>query len=92
MADVVITMKIMPESPEVDFDELTKEVLAKIKEFTGMENYKTELVPMAFGLKALNIVFVSDEAKGSTDSVEEKIAAMDTVASVEITDVRRAIG
>jgi elongation factor 1-beta len=92
MADVVITLKIMPNSPEVDLKKLSDEALEKIKTFSGLDNNKVEEEPVAFGLKALKILFVMDEAKGATDPLEEDISKLEGVNSVEVTDVRRAIG
>ena len=92
MADVVITLKIMPDSPDVDLKKVEKESVELIKKFTGLENYKTEIEPVAFGLKALKIMFVMNEDKGSTDDLEEDIKKVVGVNSVEVTDVRRAIG
>ena len=53
---------------------------------------KIEEQPIAFGLKALNIIFVMDEAKGSTEPLEDSVSDIEGVQSVEITDVRRAVG
>ena len=92
MADVVITLTIMPDSPNVDLKKVESEALDKIKSFSGMANYKVEIEPVAFGLKALKILFVMDEAKGATDPLEEDITKIEGVNSVEVTDVRRAIG
>jgi len=91
MAEVIITLKIMPSSPEVDLTKITEEATKKVTAFEG-EVGKTEEVPLAFGLKSLNIIFVRDEAKGSTDALEDEIATIEGVQSVEVTDVRRAIG
>ena len=91
MADVVITMKIMPEPPEVDLEQLTKLALEKITAYTELDNNKVEQEPMAFGLKALKIMFVMDEAKGDTDPLEKELNSIPHVASVEVTDVRRTI-
>jgi elongation factor 1-beta len=91
MADVVVTLKIMPESPETNLADIE----AKSKEFVtsfGGEVGKVEEVPVAFGLKALNILFVMDENKGSTDALEEQISGVEGVNSVDVTDVRRTIG
>ena len=92
MADVVITLKIMPDSPDVDLKKLETEALAKIKVFSGNSNTKTEIEPVAFGLKALKILFVMSESKGSTDALEEEISRIKGANSVEVTDVRRTIG
>ena len=92
MADVVITLNIMPDSPEVDLAIIEKVALEKIKSFSGLDNNKVELEPVAFGLKAVKIMFVMEEAKGSTDELEADISKVKGVNSVEVTDVRRAIG
>ena len=91
MADVIITIKIMPDSPETDLDSLSAQASEKILTFGG-EVGKTLIEPVAFGLKSLIIMFVMDEAKGATDPLEEEISNLEGVNSCEVTDVRRAIG
>ena len=92
MANVVITLKIMPESPDTDLSKITEEAKAKITSFAGEGDMKTEEEPIAFGLKALKILFVMDESKGSTEELEKDISSLDGVNSVEVVDVRRAVG
>ena len=92
MAFAVATIKVMPESPEVDLTALEVKVKEKIKDFAGEGDTKTEIEPVAFGLKALKVSFVLDEEKGSPDPVAEEVEKFDEVASAEIIDVRRAIG
>ncbi len=92
MANAVVTMKIMPESPEVDLEKVKEEAIKKIAEFAGEGETRTEIEPIAFGLKALKITFVMDEALGSPDALEEPIKSIEGVNSFEITDVRRAVG
>ena len=91
MAQVIITIKIMPESPDVDLDAVLEESKKKVIEF-GAEFGKSEIEPIAFGLKALKIILISEESKGSTDSLEESLLDIDGVQSAESVDVRRAIG
>ncbi len=91
MAQVIITMKIMPKSPEEDLSKIEGEVKSHIKKFGG-EVGKVEIEPVAFGLKSLNIFLVMDENLGSTETLEEDIRGVKGVNSVEVTDVRRAIG
>lgn len=91
MAQVVVTLKIMPQSPEVDLKVLEEKVKDKVKIFGG-EVGKTEEEPIAFGLKALKLIFVMDENIGSTEKLEEDIKTLKSIQSVEVTDVRRAIG
>ena len=96
MAKAIVTFRIMPDSPDTNLKELENKVLASIKNFCvekGKDlDYKTIIEPIAFGLKSLNVTFVMDEAKGSTESLEKEIGTFEDVASVEVTDVRRAIG
>jgi len=92
MADVVVTLDIMPDSPDIDLKKIETDALAKIKEFTGMDNHKVEINPVAFGLKMVRILFVMQESKGTTDSLEADIATIEGVTSVEVSDIRRTIG
>ena len=92
MAKVVVTLKIMPENPEVDLAAIEKEAKAKIIDFSRNKEMKIEQEPIAFGLKALKITFVMDESKGSTETLEQDIKTISGVNSVEVVDVRRAIG
>ena len=92
MADVIITLKIMPENPEVNLEELEVKINEEIKSFCGETQTKTEIEPVAFGLKALKIIFVMDESKGATDELEKKISKLQSVNSVDVVDVRRALG
>ncbi len=91
MADVVVTLKIMPVSPEVDLDEIQEKAEEMISGFGG-DVGKVKVEPVAFGLKSLNLFFVMDEAIGSTDDLEEQVSEIEGVNSVEVTDVRRTIG
>ena len=92
MAQVVVTLKIMPQSPEVNLSELEGKAKKEIIKFCDSKEFRTEIQPVAFGLKALVILFVMDEKIGSTEALEQKISQLDGVESVEVPDVRRAVG
>jgi elongation factor 1-beta len=92
MANVIITLKIMPESIHADLNEIEKKVLKEIKKFAGETETKSEIELVAFGLKALKLIFVMDEDKGSTEALENKINKIKNINSIEVVDVRRAIG
>jgi len=92
MAQVVVTLKIMPESPETDLSLIQSKAEEEIKAFSGETEIKAEIEPIAFGLNALKLLFVMAEDKGSTEELENKIKSIDHVNSVETIDVRRAIG
>lgn len=91
MAQVIITLRIMPEGVDVDLAKINEKAAKLIKSFGG-EVGRTEEVPVAFGLKSLNIIFIMDEKKGSTEKLEDDISDIPEVQSVEVIDVRRAIG
>ncbi len=91
MAQVIVTFKIMPESPDVDLAALEEKVKEAIVATAG-KVAKVDVEPVAFGLKALKIIFGVDEAGGSTDDLEDTIAELAGVASCQVVDVRRAFG
>ncbi|MEK6892383.1 MAG: elongation factor 1-beta [Nanoarchaeota archaeon] len=92
MARVVVSLRIMPQSPDVNLSELEKKAKHEIVAFCSSEEFRTEIQPIAFGLKALMILFVMEESIGSTEKLEQKISQIEGVESVEVTDVRRAVG
>ena len=80
----------MPEDLEVDLNKLEKEAKELLNKYG--EVGKTQREKIAFGLEAIILIFVMDESKGSTDFIEDNMRNIDGVQSVEVTDVRRAIG
>ena len=90
IADVIVSVKIMPDSPDADLESISEKATEIINRYG--EVGKKEIEPIAFGLKALNLIFVMDEDKGSTEPIENELAGLDNVNSAEITDVRRAVG
>ncbi len=92
MGTAIATLRIMPESPDIDLKAIEEHALKLITAFSDDRQKKTDIQPVAFGLKSLNITFLIDETKGDTEPVEKKIAEIPGVQSVECTDVRRIIG
>ena len=91
MANVVVTLRIMPESPETKIEAIENAARVAIKKFGG-EVGKKEIAPFAFGLSSLTLYFVMDESKGSTEDLEKVIAEVNGVSSVDVVDVRRTVG
>lgn len=91
MANVVITIKLMPEDPKVNLKKVEEQAKKEISAFGG-EVGKVETEPIGFGLHALKLIFILDEDKGTTDPLEEKLRQIEGVTSAEVVDVRRAIG
>ncbi|MHA1771331.1 MAG: elongation factor 1-beta [Candidatus Thorarchaeota archaeon] len=87
MARVVMTLKIMPEDVDVNLEDLLEEIRKNIPEGTDVR--ATEIVPIAFGLKALRMNVAREESMGGPDDIEKAITALDGVAQVEVEMVSR---
>ena len=92
MADVIIKLKIMPTDPSSDLAKIQKESEVKIKAFGAKLIHSVSQEPVAFGLKAVVIVFLIDEQKSDMDALEAQIKSITGVNSAEVIDVRRAFG
>ncbi len=93
MAKAIVTLRIMPQSPEMDLEHIRKLAELKIDEFVGEHKLKQhEIKPVAFGLKSLDIFFMMDESQGSPDPVADDIATIEGVQSAEVTSVSRPMG
>ena len=90
MATVVIIVKLMPESPDVNLNDIKVSARSAL-EVHGAKNISFEEKPIAFGLKAIMMKLDMPEEKG-TDLVEIELAKIKDVSSVTIEDYRRAFG
>ncbi|MFB6169657.1 MAG: elongation factor 1-beta [Haloarculaceae archaeon] len=87
MGKVAAQLKVMPQSPEVDLDELQDRLEESLPE--GAKINGVERDDVAFGLVALlPTVVVPDEA-GGTEAVEEAFAGVEGVESVSVESVGR---
>ncbi len=91
MADVFITLKVMPSAPDSNLDKITKAVETIITKFPGKVTEKS-IEPIAFGLKAVIMTFATNEKNSNLDPLEEEIKNLDNVNSCEVTEVRRVVG
>ncbi len=82
-----MTLKIMPDGIDVNMDDLLERVKGAIPEGTDVR--ANEVIPVAFGLKALRMNVVREESMGGTDDIEAAITALDGVAQVEVEMVSR---
>ncbi|MFW9907926.1 MAG: elongation factor 1-beta [Candidatus Thorarchaeota archaeon] len=87
MARVIITVRVMPEDIDVDLENLFERIKENVPEGTDVR--ANEIVPVAFGLKALRINFARDESLGGTDDIEEAIGKLTGVSQVEVEVVSR---
>ena len=87
MGKVLAQLKVMPQDPELDLDELEERIAASLPEGATINGFSREDV--AFGLIALlPTVIVPDDA-GGTEAVEEAFAGVDDVESVAVEGVGR---
>jgi elongation factor 1-beta len=82
MGSVAVILRIMPESPEVDLEKLKSALKEKLP---GIQDIKEE--PIGFGLKALKLAAIVNDAGGETDALEGKLNAIPGVERAEIVEV-----
>jgi elongation factor 1-beta len=90
MGTAVVKIKIMPTSPEVELERIKGEVASKIEKMGG-KGCKLEEEPIAFGLKAIIALFAWPE-EAELENLEEALQGIEDVNSVQVVDIRRAIG
>ncbi len=93
MANAILTFKIMPDSVEADFDDISKKASEIAKENGAKGDLKVEIKPLAFGLKEINVLGmyeVSDNV--DFDAIAAKMLEIDGVQSAEVAAMDLAIG
>ena len=87
---VAVIVKMMPSSPETNLENI-KSKATELMEAEGAQNISFEENPIAFGLKAIMMKMAWPEEK-STDIIENELAEIENVSSVNIENYRRAFG
>ena len=82
MGTVAVILKVMPESPDVDLVKLKDRIK---KEVPAVRDIREE--PIGFGLKALIVAALVNDAAGESDAVEAAIQKIPGVERAEITEV-----
>lgn len=90
MGIVAIKIKIMPNSLDVNLEEI-KSKARKIIEKGGGKNVSFTEEPIAFGLKAIITFFGIDESK-ELEPTENNLRKIKNVSSAEVIDMRREFG
>ncbi len=76
MGKVAVSLKIMPESPDVDLEQIKSEIAKKI------QLNDAQIEPLAFGLKALKILVVVPDS--NFNGLEDEIRSIKGVSEVEV--------
>ena len=85
MDRVAVTLKIMPVSADTDLDAITEGIKNTVSKHPEMQLKGVEKRPIAFGLKAIEILLVLPDS--SISSLEDELTKIEGVASVEAGDV-----
>ena len=87
MGEVLTTMKIMPDSPDIDLETIKSTIESSMPEGARIQDISEE--PIAFGLVAVILQFITEDGEGGSEPVEEMVQAIEGVVSIEITGVGR---
>jgi len=90
MAIVSVIVKIMPQSPDTNLEEI-KSKAKSLMEIEDAKNISFEIKPVAFGLNAIMMKMAWIEEK-DTSIIENALSQIPNVSSVQIVDYRRAFG
>ncbi len=84
MGDVSLIYQVMPESADLDLEDLKSRITSG---FSDRGLNKIDEKPIAFGLKALMVNIVISDRDGGTDELEALLEKLDGVASVQCVDL-----
>ncbi|WP_128478396.1 elongation factor 1-beta [Halorussus pelagicus] len=87
MGKVAAKIKVMPQSPEIDLDELQDRLEESLPEGAKINGFERDEV--AFGLVALLPTVIVPDDTGGTEAVEEGFSTVEGVESVEVENVGR---
>ena len=85
MSQVIVTFRVMPTGTDVDLDKLEND----IRSFVDSKRINRE--PIAFGLVALNVTVLVEDAGGQLEAVENKLGKIKGVGNIEVTEITRAL-
>ena len=87
MGMVALTFRIMPESTDTDLSKIKDGIKEAVSKHVNIEIKAMDEKPVAFGLKAIELLITMPDKVSGTDKLEEDISAISGVASVEAGDV-----
>lgn len=88
MGKVVVSLRVNPDSDEVDLDSLISSIRAKLPPYYEILRHEKEYV--AFGLYALRLyIAMPEDFEGGTDELERSLTEVGGVSSVDIDFVTR---
>ena len=93
MSNAIVTFKIMPESPDSDFDSIKDKALEIAKQFGSKGEMQSKIEPLAFGLKQI-LVYAMFEMNDDTDfdQISGEMAKIEDVSTAEVINMDLAMG
>lgn len=85
MSEVIVGLKVMPITVDVDLDKLEKEIIEKIAP------EKIARQPIAYGLVALLVTKFIPDGEGELDKLENMVRSIENVGEVEVTGLTRSL-
>ena len=83
MGEVIMKIKVLPEDAGMDIEKLKEEIMKAIPDYAKVN--KTEIAPIAFGLKALMLyITIPDQ---SPDELMDKINGIAGVSNATIDEL-----
>ncbi len=85
MGDVMVLLRVLPTSVDVDMDLLDKNIENKIRDICRINSVNQEEI--GFGLKALMLQIIIPDEEGKIDKVESAISSIEDVSQVDTRDI-----
>ncbi len=85
MGDVMVLLRVLPESIDINLDELKENISKKLDGLCKINEVKREEI--GFGLNALMFSIIVPDEEGKMDRVENAISSVEHVSQVDTRDV-----
>jgi|WetSurMetagenome_2_1015567.scaffolds.fasta_scaffold12980_3 translation elongation factor aEF-1 beta len=85
MGSVAAVHQLMSEDTEFDFAGLAKELPTMVP--AGIKIIRSDIQPLAFGLKLLEVTTIMPDAAGLIEQLEDFYRSIDGIANVETKEV-----
>ncbi|HMK45396.1 MAG TPA: elongation factor 1-beta [Methanocella sp.] len=82
MGAVMAVLRVMPDSSDRDLKKLEENCRMALPESAKLQG--VQIKPIAFGLKALTLAVLVDDAAGGTEAVEEALSKVEGVESINV--------
>ncbi len=87
MVRLVARIKILPTEAETDLEVLVNNLKSHIPDGLELKAHAKE--PIAFGLNALIVDFLLDDAEGEMEKLEESIKKIDGAGEIQVITISR---